>query len=428
MFVCLICMVSAYSQNTPSLIHPELGTSIITYDGMLSVKLIDRKQNYNWSEASTLDKDVISPKSINIAPSGTKFYVNSLEGATTVVYDAVSRGKLKVINHRFTASDAGKWTAPSTFYKFNHEYKSPNSFYGKPVESAFSHGGRYLWIPYYRRSFDLNAQDPSAVAIVDTHCDSIIQVMEAGVLPKMVTASPDGKWVAIAHWGDNTVGIIDVASDDPRKWHHESLAVVDRQLKWDLSMTEPVNRDVNSGNCLRGMAFTPDSRYLLVGCMGGMGGIAVIDMQSCRYLGKIYGMMPNLRHLIIKNGYLYVSINKAGYIQRAPMSAIYEAIAGISSGKSLIRKWDNCKVGAGARTIEATPDGNYIFVACNFASKLMIVDARSMKPVGSIDVDSFPVGLDVSEDGRFVYVTSQGRKGRMPSGNCVDVYEISYLK
>lgn len=49
---------------------------------------------------------------------------------------------------------------------------------------AFSHRGRYLWVPYYRRSFDINAQDPSAVAVIDTRTDSIVRMFETGPLPK----------------------------------------------------------------------------------------------------------------------------------------------------------------------------------------------------------------------------------------------------
>ncbi len=50
--------------------------------------------------------------------------------------------------------------------------------------------------------------------------------------------------------------------------------------------------------------------------MGGSGEIAVINVEKCAYLGKICGSKPNVRHLICKDGYLYASINTAGYVQR----------------------------------------------------------------------------------------------------------------
>jgi YVTN family beta-propeller protein len=299
------------------------------------------------------------------------------------------------------------------------------------VESTFSHGGRYLWVPYYRRSYDINAQDPSAVAIIDTETDSIIRLMDTGPLPKMVATSPDGKLIAITHWGDNTVGIIDINSADPFEWHYTSLAIIDQQLKLNFSITQQIDRDNNSGHCLRGTAFTPDNRYLLVGCMAGTGGIAVVDLQTPQpqYLGRITGMMPNLRHLIIRDGHLYLSINRDGYVQKMPLEQFLEAIPRLSASPNkviTITNWQTCKVGTGARTIETTPDGRFLFVACNNSSALYVVDAQTMTVLTSIPVDSYPVGLDISHDGRYVFTTSQGRGNS--GGNCVDIYEITDYK
>lgn len=33
--------------------------------------------------------------------------------------------------------------------------------------------------------------------------------------------------------------------------------------------------------------------------MGGAGGIAVIDLEASSYLGRIVGLMPNVRHLVM---------------------------------------------------------------------------------------------------------------------------------
>ena len=103
-----------------------------------------------------------------------------------------------------------------------HYRRGRGTFFGKPVESAFTHGGRYLWVPYYRRSFDINAQDPSAVAVIDTASNRIVRMMETGPLPKMIRCSNDGRTMAISHWGDNTVGLADISSDDPGQWHHRT--------------------------------------------------------------------------------------------------------------------------------------------------------------------------------------------------------------
>lgn len=404
--------------------HPALGTKVSSTDGSFTITLLSKKQNYSYAESATLDKDIRSPKSVNIHPNGKKFYVNSLEGGKTVVYATGSNEKLKVIEHQFTEADSLLWSKPSGLYPFTHYKKNLNTFRGKPVESAFSHHGRYLWVPYYRRSYDINAQDPSAVAVIDTRTDSIVKLMETGPLPKMVAVSGDNRYVAITHWGNNTVGIINIEGQTPDEWYYENCVTVQHKLTLNFSLTTSVNRDINSGLCLRGTVFTPDGRYLLVGCMGGNGGIAVIDLSDFSYLGHVYGMKTNLRHLVIRDGYIYLSINKEGCIQRIPLETFYEAIGQMENQKVTLSGWENCKVAAGARTIDITPDGRYVVAACNFSSRLVVVDTDSFTEIARIKADSYPVGLDISKDGRFVYTTSQGRDGA--GGNCVDIYQMEY--
>ena len=408
--------------------HSRIGQCTVSADSSVVVTLVHKMQQYNWNDRETLDKDIHSPKSVNIHPDGTKFYVNSLEGCATVVYEMDTWRKLKVIHHRFDASTDSLWAPASGLFPFRHYTKNLNTFQGKPVESAFSHGGRYLWVPYYRRTYDINAQDPSAVAIIDTRSDSIVRMMETGPLPKMVAMSHDGRYMAITHWGDNTVALVNIQGDDPRQWHYEQLFIVDYQLKLNLSLTQSVNRDVNSGYTLRGTVFTPDDHYLLVGCMGGGGGIAVIDMQQMEYKGRVLGMRSNVRHLIIKDNYLYLSINGGGYVQRVGLDDFLSTAAGLSADHKTVRHdhWEDCKVLGGARTIEASPSGHFIFAACNAGSRLCVVDTRKMKIIAEVDADSYPVGLDISRDGSVVITTSQGRSNG--GGNAVNVFRVTYAE
>lgn len=419
LFVALLGVADAQT-----VVYASLGDSEKSDDGLFTITLVSKKQYYDPSDTLTLDRDIRSPKSVNVHPDGSKYYVNSLEGARTVVYEVGTNKKLKVINHKFNNANATLWSKPSGLFEFTHYTTSLNTFYGKPVESTFSHEGHYLWVPYYRRSYDINAQDPSAVAVIDTEVDSIIRLMETGPLPKMIAVSPDNRYVAITHWGDNTVGLIDISGESPSEWHYVSCVEVGKKLTLDFDLETPVNRDVNSGLCLRGTAFTPDSQYLLVGCMGGRGGVAVIDVASFTYLGTVYGMKSNLRHLVIRNDYLYLSINKSGYVQRASLDGFLDAVSSMKSRKARYTEWENCKVGAGARTIDITPDGRYIVAACNLGSCLDVIDALTMKKVVTIHTDPYPVGLVISKDGNYVYTTSQGRSKE--GGNCLDIFKIEY--
>ena len=424
----IFCLVASTAMAQP-LVHPKVGTTITTDDGKVKLTLIAKKQPYG-NDPDMTDKDINSPKSVNISADNKKFYVNSLEAGSTIVYDLPTRKKLKVIEHRFDGTrDAALWSTPSKFFAFTH-YKKPmkelNTFYGKPVESTFTHNGRYLWVPYYRRSYDINAQDPSAVAIIDTQTDKIIRLMETGPLPKMIATSPDGKYIAISHWGDNTVGIINIASANPKDWNYVALHVVDHQLQLNYSLTKSVNRDNNSGYALRGTVFTPDNHYLLVGCMGGNGGIAVIDLKTSTYLGRMTGMMSNVRHLVLKNGFLYLSVNASGYVQRISLQKFLAQIPNIKNKVAKVEGWESLKVGTGARTIELSPSGKYLFAACNNASALYVVDTQAWKVIGHIADDSYPVGLDISRDGKYLITTSQGRSNG--GGNSVDIFKVEYLK
>lgn len=418
-------LLTAGELFSQAIVHPRKGASFS--NDRIKVTFVNRKQQFNFRDTATLDTDINSPKSVNIHPNGTKYYVNSLEGGKTVVYDFATGKKIKVIDHTFTSADQNLWAPSSGLFSFRHAYKNRDSFTGKPVESTFSHRGRYLWIPYYRRSYDLNAQEPSAMAVIDTQKDSIIRLFETGPLPKMVATSPDGKYLAVTHWGDNTVGIMDISSQKPEDWKFISCIVVDYKLNLNFSTTAKVDRDVNSGYCLRGTVFSEDGKVLLVGCMGGSGGIAVIDLENMKYLGRATGNLSNLRHMLIKDGVLYASINKYGIILRMPMETFLSKVRTLDGDKTKTVKvdgWQSCKVPAGARTINISPKGDFIFVACNSSSCLAVVDAVAMKLLGTLQADSYPVGLDISDDGKYLFTTSQGRKGG--GGNAVDIFEVEY--
>jgi DNA-binding beta-propeller fold protein YncE len=230
--------------------------------------------------------------------------------------------------------------------------------------------------------------------------------------------------MAVSHWGDNTVALIDIQSSRPRDWKYTDLFVIDQKLDLNFGLDVQVDRDDDSGWCLRGTVFTPDDRYLLVGCMGKGGGIAVIDMQQRQYLGRVQGMRANVRHLVIRDGWLYLSINRTGYVQRIRLDRFLSVAKAMKNRLATVSGWQECKVGVGARTIELSPDGRYVFAACNIDSRLDIVDTRTMQLVLSVPADSYTVGLDISADGRTVITTSQGRGTR--GGNCVDIYHIDY--
>ena len=410
----------------PALTRTRIGDrSTSLADGEpLRLQLIARFQHYNpkpENPADHYDPYVFSPKSVRFFPDGSKVYVNALEGLSTLVYDPHQLVRLHRISHRFRKSDAALFTGDATnqWYTMPPEFvQHENQFDGKPVESALSHHGRYLWVPYYRRNFDPYGTLPSAVAIIDTRDDHIVRVMETGPIPKFVTASADGNWLAVTHWGDNTVGLIDIHSDNPMEFERVDLITIGKRL--DLKAIQTKDRDHGCGFCLRGSVFTADNQYLLVARMGG-GGIAVIDIPKRKYIGTVYGMRPTPRHLVLSaNGeLLYLSSSFAGYVSEYRTQDLIDALHKPGHKLKPLREQHT---GAATRTIALSRDDQLIFAAVNLESKIVVLHAPDLKPLAEIPTDSYPVGLAVSPDISQLWVTAQGRSGR--GGNSVSVFRI----
>ena len=249
--------------------------------------------------------------------------------------------------------------------------------------------------------------------------------MPTGPLPKMIAASPDDKYVAVTQWGDNTVGLIDVSSGDPMQFRYVKQFVVDKKMKLDFDDEEKVDRDNGCGFCLRGTVFTPDSSYLLVGRMGGNGGIAVFGLDSMNYLGSVWGMKINIRHLIISGEDLVLSSNIPGYVQKTNYKDLMNARINSDNEKVYYRNWESVFVGKGLRTISATENGKYIFACANNVNKIGVVRSSDMKVVSEVSADSFPVGMDLSKNGKLLAVTSQGRY-EYGGGNSVMLFKVEY--
>ena len=368
------------------------------------------------------DAGVRSPKSAAFTPDGRKLYINALEGGQTLVYAFPSLKRLTAITHAFDADDAALFQGETTVFDypfFNGREGSRNVFAGKPVEMAFSHGGRYLWVPYYRRSYDPNASSPSAMAIIDTRSDRIVRVMPTGPLPKYIAVSPDSTLAVVTHWGDNTLGAIDIRGDDPAQFRYVG--------HWTVEYRMPVeglegNRDNNCGFCLRGTVFTPDGKTVLVARMGG-GGLAGFEARSGRYLGTLLDFVANPRHILISpdGRTLYASGNQSGAVGRYDLAAMLRALAGAGGKRIGGPGGETLPVGRGARTIALSPDGRTLYAAINNESRLVKVDLADWRVVDRAAVDPFTVGLAVSPDGRTIVTTSQGRSGQ-GGGNSVGLY------
>ena len=421
LFIFYTFLVKADVQRVP------IGQKSTPEQAKVQLQLVHRIQHYDANPNNlhdVYDASIYSPKSVNILDQKSKFYVQSLEGESTSVYSLKTFQLLKVIRHRFGAKNQYLFRDQNYFdYVFRTATQNLNMFEGKPVESCFSHQGKFLWVTYYRRSYDINAIDPSALCIIDTDTDTIMRVMPTAPLPKMIACSPDSKTIMVSHWGDNTVALIDISSNNPLQFKYLAQIPVDKRIENSLDTTVVIDRDNNCGNCLRGTVFTPDNRYAFVGKMGS-NSCAVIDVLKKKNIGNLRGMRSNMRHLLIQDSFLYLSINKSGYIQKANWRNLIQHHLKHGSKKHY-KQWQEVYVGEGARTISISPNGRYLFAAVNQKSQIVAVDAHAMQIVSTCLADSYPVGMDISADGKYLMVTAQGKSNG--GGNSVMVYQVTYF-
>lgn len=378
----------------------QLGTSLRGEDGSLAISFVDRIHNVSSLPLESQDKNIYSPKSVSFSPDGKRVYVNSLEGFKTLVYDAESREPIDVIHHQY------------------------NNRYGKPVESAFSHEGKFLWVPYYRWSDDTLGSQPSAVAIINTSSNAIVKVLDTGLISKNIAISPASNFAAVTNWGENTVTLFNIKNDNAEGFTLNETLVIGKKINLASTTENPIDHDRFCGLCVRGVLFSPDESVLLVGMMGG-GGIAGFDLATNEFMGIVNtaGLFPRDLTLTPDNETVYIS-SSDGSVKRVKINNLIDTLR--ASNKKTVSTpniFETIGVGKLPRSIKISPDGKYAFVVLNSTSEIVVLNTETFKIVGKIRGDAFLVGLDISPDGKWLWTTSQGHSGK--GGNSINIFSIS---
>lgn len=329
-----------------------------------------------------------APKAVEISPDGKYACVVNLEGSSLWLVDTNTLEVFKKVEFLKTAGTG--WD-----YKEDRPIKSVRE---KPVECDFTEKGRYIWISLHNDSsvvvYDnfesqFKSKNPAKykkAKIIDvagdTNSKQIVKLrrITAGKTPKIVKASPDGKFIYVSNWHSDSISVIDAATFTKIK-------------------------DVKVGSIPRGITFSPDSKKAYIANMGG-GSISIIDVANGHNNVKEFSISRNPRHIVItKNAkYLYLSDNREGKIKKVDLTD-YKVIGEV-------------KVGKLPRTICLSPDENYLFVAVYGSNFLTVIDPKTMEILLTREVYN-PIGVSVSPDGRQVWVSSY-------QGNSVSVFEIKY--
>lgn len=379
----------------PLLAH---GSSILSHDKEIGLYQSNKKTTF------IKDNDILSPKSAHWVNNNT-LSINALERGATVLYNTTSSDweKITAIEHTFKNPQFESIpNYPGKIYSQN--------FMGKPVEITSNKD--YMWIPYYRFSWDTSSREGSGIAQVNMTNYQVSKLLPAGNIPKMVTLSHDEKLLASTHWGDNTVGIYELNEEsEPISY---SSYTIERKLP-----TQNIggDRDKNCGFCLRGTVFTKDDKYLIIGRMGG-GGLAIIDIVNKKYVGTVRNVPATPRHLVLsKDGKtLYISTSFSGQVAKINIDNLINNWQHIT-----LKDWSILTMGSGVRTIALSNDEKYLYATLNSSSHIAVVDVDNFKVVEKQKVASFPVGLAVSPDDKYIAITSQGKAGQ-GGGNHVDIF------
>ena len=315
-------------------------------------------------------------KALLFNPEHTKIYSANLEGMSVHEYDRVSRKilrKLEFIPHQ------GKG--------FNYTTRQwIDSYEEKPVELCITRD-RYLWISLHNAGgvvvWDLKANstavdtrpfkeawltnsENSDSALNQSTPDSREKVrllwIKTGTTPKVIAASPDGKYLFVSNWHSNTVSVLDIESPDPQDW----VKV----------------QDLNVGRIPRGMAVSADSKLLYVALMGGSS-VEIVDLETFRKQESIpVGLNP--RHLIINDGQMFVTLNSAGKLVHVELKT---------------HQLDKTETDSTPRTLVSTPDGRFLLVTCYTGNCLQMFSADSMTLMGSWVSTGHPVCIDIFQSG-----------------------------
>jgi YVTN family beta-propeller protein len=248
----------------------------------------------------------------------------------------------------------------------------------------------------------------------------VVARAEAGVQPKSVRVSPDGRFVYVCNFGrrdregvtvhDATtlerVGTIDFPgnavesafSPDGRtlyvsNFRRNVVEVID-------TATRRVRSEISVGQHPKSLAVSPDGAWLYATDWAGRQ-LSVVDLRAGTEVRRVRtGVHP--RGLVVRpDGRFLVASFQDSYVQ--------EFAAG---GARELRRFRTCDL---PRHLALGPDPNRLFVTCTLGS-VGLYDLGSTQLVGMAGVGYNPRTMDVSRDGRWVATANFGLGGNRQGG------------
>lgn len=299
----------------------------------------------------------ISPKSVVATNTGLVFAQNMMYRHTDTIYN--SNGVLQK-----TLSDAVNLGAYGVTGR-------PGYTRGAPVEAAVTPDGRHVWISNYSMygagsgpegsdtctpaSARAAGNTPSYLYRISTKTLSIDGVAPAGLVPKFLQVTPDGKYVVTSNW-----------------------------CSWDVTITSTAtNRlvaDLPVGAYPRGIAISPDSSTAYVAIMGS-NRLAEINLHTMRVVGYIV-VGSNVRHVVISPinpRYLFASLNAPGDVVK--VDTVLRRVVAVRH------------TGSGCRSLAISTDGTALFVVNYDSNTMTMLRADNLAIIQTVRTGTHPVGI-----------------------------------
>ena len=239
------------------------------------------------------------------------------------------------------------------------------TYQGAPVEGAYSPDSQYLYFTNYSMygkgfskeghdvcspSSDFDTSYLSRINLADYTIDAVYPV---GSVPKVVSVTPDNKYVLVSNWCSYAVSVISVEK-------------------------QKLVKTIKIGRYPRGISISSDSKYAYIAEMGGSN-IHRIDLDDFSKTLIPIGSNPRAIQLSPDDKTLYVTLNISGKVVSWNLE------------KNKIVK--SVKTGLAARSLALSGDGTVLFVV-NFKSGTMTkLRAADLSVIQNINVCKEPIGV-----------------------------------